>query len=217
LLTACQSNPADNTAITAETLSTSVYFDTLEINNLKNIQVNKDGRFNCLLSARGDTIVKSNDYFFKAEFPDIDEDGSIDIRISVMSNTPNQCENYLFDKTGNTFRLVENCDLDIKKINGTAFYYSYNRAGCADMNWESHLSKIKNYQLVNYGYMNGQGCDADIKKNPQVIEIYKVSNFDTRQRTMVKSIPYTNVIIENNDKWDFIENYWRINCEMFEQ
>ena len=187
ILTACNSKSGDRTVakhidgMTSKSniqlqVTTTIHQDTITINNKYYIQTSKDDRFNCLLSMQGDTIIKSEDYYFEAKFLDIDEDGYKDIRVFAFSNTPNQCDNYLFDKTLKTFRLVENCDLDIQKIKGTDFYYSYNRAGCADMNWESYLSKVENYKLVDYGYIYGQGCDFEVKDNPQVIEIYKIDN-----------------------------------------
>lgn len=229
ILTACNAKSTDKTIENKTTDSSTIeikvqrqdsidiHIDTLRINNQQYIQTLKDNKFNCLLSIQGDTIVKSEDYYFEAKFLDIDEDGYKDIRVFVFSNTPNQCDNYLFDKTTHSFKLIENCDLDIQKIKGTNFFYSYNRAGCADLNWESNLSKIENYKLVNYGYIRGQGCDFEIKNNPQVIEIYKVSNSDTDEKKLIKKLPYQKHIKEFGDKWDFIKNYWATNFKTFER
>ena len=193
-----------------------VQFDTLNINDQNFIQTLKDGRFNCLLSIQGDTIVKPEDYYFESKLLDINEDGYKDIRVFAFSNTPNQCDNYLFDQKIKTFKIVEECYLDIKKMIGTDFFYSYNRGGCADMNWESHLSKIKNYKLVDYGYIYGKGCDFEIENNPQVIEIYKMLNSDTNEKKLMKKLPYKKHIKEFGDKWDFIEQYWAENYKAFE-
>ncbi|WP_143106367.1 hypothetical protein [Pustulibacterium marinum] len=190
--------------------------DTLKINGQKFIQISKGGRFNCLLSMQGDTIVKSEDYYFEFKILDIDEDGTKDIRVFAFSNTPNQCDNYLFNKKLKTFILVENCAFDIQKIKGTDFFYCYNRAGCADMNWESHLSKIENYKLVDYGYKYGQGCDFEIEKNPQIIKIYKVLNSDMYAKKLIKELSYQKHIKEFGNKWDFVANYWTKNYKMFE-
>ena len=229
ILTACNSKSADKTIEnnsadcstvqikTQQQDTVDIKIDTLKINGHKYIQTLKDSNFNCLLSIQGDTIVKSEDYYFKLELIDIDEDGYKDIRVFAFSNTPNQCDNYLFDKTTSSFKLIENCDLDIKKVKGTTFFYSYNRAGCADLNWESNLSKIENFKLVNYGYIHGQGCDFEINENPQVIEIYKVVNSDTDEKKLIKKLPYQKHIKEFGDKWEFIENYWTKNYKAFEQ
>lgn len=227
ILTACNSKSPDKTignkTADSSTIETKpqrqdkvdIHIDTLQINNQQFIQTLKDNKFNSLLSMKGDTIVKSEDYYFEAKYLDIDEDGYKDIRVFAFSNTPNQCDNYLFDNTTNTFKYIENCDLDIKKLNGTDFYYSYNRTGCADLNWESHLSKIENNKLVDYGYINGRGCDFEIKDNPQVIEIYKVINSDKDEKKLIKSLPYVKHIPKPDDKLTFIENYWKQNFKMF--
>jgi hypothetical protein len=227
LLTACNSkldeyktekNSASQSKISTKTQNTVVLnFDTLKINNQKYIQIQKKGHFNSLLSLDKDTIIKAKDEYFKLELIDINEDGYQDLRVFTLSNTPNECENYLFDTTRSSFTLIENCDLDIKKVKGTNFYYSYNRAGCADLNWESRLSKIENYKLVDYGYIHGQGCDFEIEKNPQIIEIYKVNHSDKEEKTLMNKLPYEECSKKFGDKWHFIENYWNNNNKKFER
>jgi hypothetical protein len=195
--------------------TTEFKFDTLKINKQKFVQIVKDGQFTCLLSIQGDTVVKSGNYYSNADLVDIDEDGYQDIRVYAFSNLPNQCENYLFDKIAKVFKIIENCDLDIKRLKGTDFFYSYNRAGCADLNWESHLGKIENYKLVNYGYINGKGCDFNVKDNLQVIEIYRVTNSETGKKNLVTSLPYLKNIPEPKEKLSFIEKYWMKNFKKF--
>ncbi|MGX7666742.1 hypothetical protein [Flavobacterium pedocola] len=190
--------------------------DTLRINNQKYLQTIEDDHFISLVSLKGDTIVKAEDYYSEAEILDINEDGFQDIRVFFfMGKIPNACDNYLFDSKQKTFKIIEDCWLDVRKIKGTNFYYSYNRAGCADMNWESNLSKIENNKLVDYGYISGQGCDEAIKENPQVIKIYKVVNSDKEEMTLVKTLPYLKHIPTFEDKWDFIEKYWTKNFKKF--
>lgn len=193
--------------------------DTITINGQKYIQIQstKSDRFNCLISLSGDTVVKSEDYYFSAEYIDINEDGDKDIRVFAISNTPNQCDNYLYDKTHKTFKYIENCDLDIKKIDGKNLYYSYNSTGCADMNWESYLSEIVDYKLIHLGHIEGQGCDYDTKQNPQVIEIYKITNSNTEEKTLIEKLPYQKNIPKFEDKWNFIEKYWTKNYSLFEK
>ncbi|KUJ61002.1 hypothetical protein AR687_14845 [Flavobacteriaceae bacterium CRH] len=187
----------------------AIQIDTLQINGLKFIQTSKDDKFNSLVNTKGDTIIKAEDYYFQAEFLDINKDGYKDIRVYFFSSKPNLCTNYLFDKNRNTFRQIENCELDIQKLNGTEFYYSYNSVGCSDMDWESHLSKIKDNKLVNYGFINGKGCDFEIKENPQVIEIYKITNSEKDEMKLITSLPYLKNIPKFEDKWDFIQKYWK--------
>ncbi len=227
-MTACNSKSTDKTiektSAVNSTIQTKVQrqdsvdikIDILKINNQQYIQTLKDRNFSCLLSIKGDTIVKE-DHYSEAKFLDINNDGYKDIRVFGFTNTPNQCVNYLYDKKTQTFKLIDNCYLDITKIEGTDFFYSYERGGCGDLNWESYLSKIENYRLVNYGYIHGQGCDFEIEKYPQIIEIYKVSNSDTDEKKLFKQLPYQKHIKEFRDKWTFIENYWTRSYKTFER
>ncbi len=189
--------------------------DTLLLNHQKFIRTFKDKKFQSLTTLRGDTVLKNGEYYSEVKFIDINADGYKDIRAFVFSNTPNECENYLYDKEKKSFRLIEDCELDIQIIKGTPYYYSYNRAGCADMNWESNLSKIENYKLVSLGYIYGKGCDFEVKENPQIIEIYKIQNTDKDQKVLIKKLPYLKYIPKFDDKWSFIKEYWTKNYRKF--
>lgn len=195
----------------------NIKIDTLQVNNNSLIRKLKDNRFNCLLTLKGDTIIKSQDCYSKIIFLDINKDSYKDIRVNAFRNTPNQCDNYFYDRKSKTFNLIENCYLDIKKIKGTEFYFSYNRLGCSDLNWESYLSKIEEFKLVNYGYMNGQGCDFKAKENPQMITIYKVLDTNYENNKFIEKLPYLKQISKNDDKFNFIEKYWKQNCKGFER
>jgi hypothetical protein len=189
--------------------------DTLILNHQKFVRTLKDKKLQSLTTLSGDTVLRNGVYYSNIEFVDINADGYKDIRAFVLSNTPNQCENYLYDKANKTFRQIEACDLDIQIIKGTKFYYSYNRAGCADMNWESYLSKIENFKLISLGYIYGQGCDFQVKENPQEIIIYKITNPDKNEKVLFKKLLYRQYIPKFEDKWDFIENYWKKNWKTF--
>jgi hypothetical protein len=201
--------------------------DTILVNGLQLIKTsNEDAtQFYCLTTINGDTIVSFADYYHQIELLDIDEDGYTDIRVYRFSKTPNDCDNYLFDNQHKTFRLVENCYLDIQKISGTDFYYTYEAVDCADMNWQSLLSKIENYRLVPYGIISGYGCEDqkfiiinkfEVDKDTKLLKGKKI--FEGEQEIFVanqifiENIPYT----ENIDKWDFIKNYWQTNYQNFE-
>lgn len=186
--------------------------DTVSFNGQKYIRVlNDNNHFHCLLSQKGDTLIEPQDYYFDAEFLDINEDGYKDIRVSFFSNTPNQCDNFLFHPKDKNYQLLQNCDLAIQKIQGTDFYYSYSPVGCSDMDWESYLCKIEGNEQINYGYINGKGCDFDTKTEPQVIEVYKITNTKDSEPKLVQTLPYTKYIPEFEKKWDFIEYYWKKN------
>jgi len=191
--------------------------DTIKINNKQFIKNENNDRFYCLLSIDGDTIVKAQNFYHSIEILDINEDGYQDIRISIISNTPNQCDNYLFNNQVKKFIQIENCGLDIQKITGTDFYYSYLHAGCSDQNWKSYLYKIKNYKLIEYGYIFGQGCDFNIEDNPQIIEIYKINSYNSNEEILIKKLPYKKYINKYNDKFTFIKKYWSENCKTYNQ
>jgi hypothetical protein len=189
--------------------------DTVILNHQKFIQTFENKKLQTLTTLSGDTVLKDGNYYSEVKFIDINADGYKDIRAFVFSNTPNQCENYLYDNLEKKFKLIEDCDLDIQVIKGTSYYYSYNRAGCADMNWESYLSKIEDYKLVLLGYMYGKGCDFQVKENPRTIEIYKIQRKGKHKKVLVKKLPYLKYISKFDDKWSFIKNYWTKNYESF--
>ena len=194
----------------ARQLDTSnIHRATLTVNKQKLIQTEiKEDQFACLTSLTGDTIVKFADYYSSIEFLDIDQDGYKDIRIFTYSNTPNECDNYLFDKVSKTYKFIKNCDLDIKLIKGTRLFYSYNRAGCADMNWESHLCKIENWNEINIGLINGKGCgDKD-----DGIYIYKING---ETENLITTLPIKTIEKYKENKWGFIEEYWTNNYWRF--
>lgn len=188
--------------------------DTIILNKLKLVQTFKDKKFQTLITLSGDTIIKDAGYYFKLKFLDINGDGYKDIRAFVFGDTPNQCENYLYDKQSKKFKLVEDCDMDIQLIKGTQYYYSYNRSGCGDMNWESYLSKIKNYKLVSLGYMYGEGC-ITLSRDPRTITITKLQSPEKGKNRHIAKLSYSKHIPRLGDKWFFIRNYWTNNYRIF--
>lgn len=216
IFVACDSQSTETTfAVKNNTTVLEYTADTVSLNSHYFIQTYQNGNFNCLLSIEGDTIIASQNYYSNIAYLDIDEDGCDDIRVFIFSNMPNDCITYLFDKKSESFKLLQNCHLDIKKIEKTSLFYSYNAAGCADMDWESHLSKINNFKLFPIGYIRGQGCDFDTINNPQTIEIYKILQPNDIEMK-IEELPYLENIPQFEDKWDFIENYWSKNYELFQ-
>ncbi|HEX7845434.1 MAG TPA: hypothetical protein VF476_06485 [Chitinophagaceae bacterium] len=147
------------------------------------------------------------------KFPDFDKDGNKDIMLTYMGN--NFTYNlYLFDKTKNVFRFVKGFDRfpasQQLKAN-PKYYFSYHRAGCADMNWVSDIFYIADFKTIHIGQIYGKGCDADIKKEPQIIEIYKIIGNTEDKATLIEKLPYLKHIPNFGDKWDFIKKYWEKN------
>ena len=189
---------------------------TVNVNGQKLIEIMHDDEPRCLISVNGDTIVKYEDYYADIIFLDINGDGYKDIRIYIFGNAgSNQCENYFFDPVAKKFILIQGCDLDITLIKGTKLFYSYNHAGCADYDWESHLCKIEKWTEVDIGYINCHNCgDKD-----DGIKIYKVAdqnNEYTKKLFKEMPIPKFDNNSKNNSKWNFIEKYWTKNYNYFE-
>lgn len=190
----------------ANYLKANLQRDTLSINNQAFIKISKDSTFKALINISGDTIIPRQEYYVRAHFLDINKDGFQDLRIFLFSNTPNDCENYFFEAQTKTFRRILRCNLDVKKIEGINLYYSYNRAGCADNNWESHLTTIENWSEKKTGEMRAKGCGD----NDDGIYVYKVNE---GKQKLIQKLP----IVYGNDKWIFIENYWKKNYRLFHQ
>ena len=116
-------------------------------------------------------------------FPDFDKDGYRDIMLSYFGNNTSYLL-YLFDPATKQFRQIVdymNYPVSVQLKSNKKYYYSYHRAGCADWNWESDLYKIVDFKIIHLGNIYGQGCDFDVKENPQVIEIYKIPDNEKRQ------------------------------------
>jgi len=169
-----------------------------------------------LMTALNDTIDGGG--LSDVEFPDFNKDGYPDIMLTYMGNNSTYFL-YLFDQMTNRFKSIDGFDKYPEAIQlkaNSKYYYSYHRAGCADMNWVSDLFKIVNFKTIQVGHIYGQGCDFEVKQNPQVIEIYKVTNDDEEKGKLISKLPYLKFIPDFGDKWDFIRKYWNKNYKQFE-
>jgi len=152
------------------------------------------------------------------DFPDFNNDGYADILIDYLGNNSTYFL-YLFDPITKHFKSIDGYmkypDAVQLKAN-SKYYYSYHRAGCADMNWVSDLFKIVNFKIIQVGHIYGKGCEFEVKENPQVIEIYKVTNNNEKKGKLIKKLPYLKYIGDSGDKWDFIKSYWNKNFQKFD-
>ena len=74
------------------------------------------------------------------------------------------------------------------------------------MNWVSDIFYVTNFKTIHTGQIYGKGCDSDIKKEPQIIEIYKIiDNTDDKEKLIAK-LHYLKNIPEFGGKWDFIKS-----------
>ena len=200
-------------------------FDTTLVNSKMTFQIKTKGiNSNLLLlsSTSGssttliDTIDSGGLRYIK--HPDFNKDGNADILIDYYGNNSTYYL-YLFDPMTNKFVEIENYSSfpdAVQLKSNPNYYYSYHRAGCADMNWVSDFFKIQDFKLIQLGHIYGQGCDFEVKNNPQVIEVYKVQDNDEEKGKLIGKLPYLKFIPEFGDKWDFIEKYWNKNYMKFE-
>lgn len=158
-----------------------------------------------ILNEKFDTIYKHFDYIDEYEILDFNEDGFKDLRLDYITNTPDVVDIVLFDSISKRFEIVKDLGYYPSpfKIKNSNYYYSYHRAGCADLNWESDLFYIKDYRCIKIGNISGRGCGYE-KRNG--IFINKIVDKKAVEINWIKrdSGYY-------DDKWEFIENYWTKN------
>jgi hypothetical protein len=149
------------------------------------------------------------------EFIDFDTDSNKDILISYIGNNPIYSL-HLYDLKSQRFVKIDNFEKfpDSKPLSRTELYYSYNRAGCADANWESDLYGIENFKIKHLANIYGQGCACDTISEPQKIEIFKIVTLD--KIFLFETLDYKAVMTKNRgDKWKFLNEYWNKNYEQF--
>ena len=144
------------------------------------------------------------------KFKDFDGDGFKDIVVEFSSNTPGDCDVYLYNRALKNFTNVANIDRYPSpiKIPDTKFYYSYHHSGCADEDWDSDLFIIKNYKAICIGNISGNACD---EKNPGVF-IYRVKG---KENKLVKEFNINIIKKYKSYKWGFIDAYWKNNYRKF--
>jgi hypothetical protein len=144
---------------------------------------------------------------------DFDRDGSSDILLDYIGNNPTYFL-YLYDSSRRAFRAIDRYMNfpDGQHVDGDPdVYYSYSRAGCADMNWESDLFEIKDFEITHLGHLYGAGCESDSQK----ISIYRVVGNKSDNTVLVETLPFSSE--ENSNKWDIVKLYWNRNYAKFRQ
>ncbi|WP_289663807.1 hypothetical protein [Flavobacterium panacagri] len=150
---------------------------------------------------------------YNQEFIDFNNDGNFDILFS-RGEQRGEHELYLYDSLKNTFvksRGFERIREYVRLKSNSNYWYSYSRAGCADMNWTSKLFTFKNFETVELGYIYGKGCEDE--EEPQSIQISKVLKNDESNLKLIEKLPYS--VLDDTDKWNFIEEYWNKNYQKF--
>jgi hypothetical protein len=160
--------------------------------------------------ALSDTLDKSG--LADIEFPDIDTDGYSDVLLSYLGNNASHLL-YLFDPKTNQFREISDYERypdAVRLKSNSRYFYSYHRAGCADMNWVSDLFTIANFKIVQLGHIYGDGCEE------QIIDVYKTIDNDEQKRKLIAKLSYSKYITDFADKWHFLEKYWNTNYQKFQ-
>ncbi len=204
-LSACSFNSTNKKTKGKEFTEGNIQLDTLQINDLKFVQTLKNNRFHCLKTISGDTIVQFEDFYFKLEILDLNEDGFKDLRVLIVSNSPTQCNHYLFDTKSSSFIQIKNSDLMVEKIPNTNYYYSYFKTGCAGLDFGSYLSKLENFTFIDIAYIAENGCDSDTINSPINVEVYKV--FPNLDQKLLKTYSYNEFV--------GVDMYWKENYKKF--
>lgn len=150
------------------------------------------------------------------ELLDFNKDGYPDIQISYIGNNATY-ELFLFNPKADKYIEVEGFiffpEAEALATNSN-YYYSYHRAGCADMNWVSDLFTIESNKTIHLGEIYGQGCDYG-EGDAAKVDISIVLNNNEEDKKLIKTIPYDEIFTDSEDKWEFIKKYWNANYELF--
>ena len=192
--------------------SSIIRVDTCTLNNIHYTAKYKDSTF-FIYNNQNDTLYSLVDTFHEFtnfEFKDFNEDGYKDVIFNHNYQTPLMNDLLLYNNDTKNFINV-NGFIDFpaaERITGTPYYFSYHKSGCADMNWDSDLFYIKNYQTIKIGNIVGREC-----LNEKIgIYIYKISS---EKKILVETISVDTLQTYTNHKWDFIEKYWLRNYSNF--
>jgi len=156
-----------------------------------------------LLNAHGDTVLNPDgDYYLNFTYRDFNQDGNKDILLEMSGNPSDKYELFLYSPNSRSFKKVKGFENfgSPKPIEGTYYYYSYSRSGCADETWISYLFFIEHYEAVKLGCINGEGCG--IKDG---IYIYRQRG---SKKLMIETLPLKTIEQYKEYKWGFIKSYW---------
>ena len=170
----------------------------------------KEYKFFALKSSNGQILYQNDNNPSEFIFTDFNEDGFSDIELHFMTNVPNVNEILIFNPELKSFTEIENFSSfpASVKIKETNLYYSYQRSGCADYNWESDLFYLQENKAITIGNIQAIECENESNRG---IYFYKVSGEEMEQ---LEYIPIEKKNFE--DKWEFLENYWTENYKKFE-
>lgn len=204
-----QGNITKSERIIKPTHKNTLHCDSITVEGSKFLVCQSDSLNLFIIDYKNDTIYKNSNWVHETEFIDLNGDGYIDILLHYLTNVTGINDLALYDKSTRNFKIVNNFDRfpSPSKISGTKYYFSYHRSGCADLNWDSDLFILVNYQAICIGNISGRGCEGE-KENGKFIS--KVKGGKKKLiRKIIKEVGYY------DDKWNFIEKYWTENYKNF--
>jgi len=144
---------------------------------------------------------------------DFNSDGFPDLILFYLSNHPIH-DLYLFEPEKEVYIEVEGFDQvsDAKPILGKSnIYYAYQRAGCGDANWTSTLFIIQDFKVQEIGEIEAFDCEG-MEENTG-ITAYRIVT--PHKLVKVDHFPIDTIESYEDNKWGFIEDYWKTNLTKF--
>ena len=166
-----------------------------------------------LMNAKGDTLIRQQDYYHQFEFRDFNKDGHKDILLYLASNTPAMIDLFLFVPSTKKFKMVQSMTNfpAAEKITGTKYYYSYHKSGCADLNWDSDLFYIQGFNAICVANISGVGCNDKVEKKDGIY----ISKVRDEKKVLMQTLPIETIKRFKDYKWGFIKEYWIKNYNRF--
>ena len=191
----CQKSKIDSTILNANTVT---------ICDMDFTAIYKTDDTFYILDSLENIVFKSKDYTQYFEFTDFDNDGQQDIIFTYFGNNPIK-DLIMYNSKKNEFIAVDKFSNfpEPESIQGTKYYYSYHRSGCADSNWDSDLFYIENFRAIKIGNIAGRECEDVNQKTG--IYIYKING---ESKNLFETLEIK-TIEKYKDKWGFIGNYWK--------
>jgi len=166
----------------------------------------------CLQDNKGHVLLRQRGDYFGFEFKDFNKDGYKDIELTLSGNTPEVLDLFLFIPSAQKFQRIRDFDYfpSPQRINGTHYFYSYHKSGCADMDWDSDLFYIHNGKAVALGNISGRGCEIRLERQKIYIRCIRKGT-----KRLINILPMRQVQKYHDGKWGFIAAYWTKNYKRF--
>jgi hypothetical protein len=158
-----------------------------------------------------DTVITLG--LFDMRFTDINKDKIPELLV-VHGGNNFVYDLYMIDAKTQTYKLVDQYNLypEAKQLDvDKSCYYSYHRAGCADMVWVSDLFKIVNNKTVLLGTIKGECCGSESGQEDRIVALKKYPD------KFIETDFFKCTEIEKYDdtKWGFIKDYWNKNIKKY--